>query len=574
MDVNDSFYQSYFTNQSGSVNSWTPNVEGQDSKVSTSLNTKFKPENDFDYNSLIESFNSKNTLEFPQVGRSQGVGETQNQSNTRNITNINWSDFGGGYLSKSLTKSSNTGLTSNQSEFFAQLKSEWESKPASNNQGDGGQNVQSNLNIGVKAPNMNSMLSKILEEGYETRLSSSRASEKSTNRTSIPTGVCHGHGMMNNSLVGSSGYNIIQGHGMLNNNLLNPQLLNSGINLGNVNSLGNNLNTQLLRNQLINNQLLNRQILNNQLLNSHMLANANVFGNPNLGMGFRNVGFNNDYMSGDLLGSSDFITNNFNLDPSRIPMNLYDYHPFGYSKFCKPLKYFKNRPARKKRNNKTELFPLPPLKDSEFEKAVNYLKQTLVSLYKDQIMPIYFNVRGRFIEFNTEEIPPEHIMGICKMKPDIFNVVSNGSLNETFIYLVEEPSWFVNWVDRNDLRDVYPSEMWEQFFQFIKNYKDEHGNEYFPGSIYGMSRTMQDHNLPFLEGMSLGTICHIIQLAIRLKKYLVYDMKTLKPSESVRTGQFTPIPEDAEETAEVQQEQIIEDLKQLVESENPLVTGE
>ncbi|EAN31836.2 OST-HTH Associated domain protein [Theileria parva strain Muguga] len=564
MDVNDSFYQNYFTNQSGSVNSWTPSVEGQDSK-----------ENDFDYHSLIESFNSKNTLEVPLGSRSHSVGEGQNQSTTRSLTGISWSDFGGGYLSKSLNKqSSNTGLTSSQSEFFQQLKSEWESKPSSNNPVDNSQNVQNSLNIGAKTPNINSMLSKILEEGYETRLSSSRASEKSTNRTSIPSGVCQGHGNLNNSLVGNSGYNLMSEHGMLNNNLLNSQLLNSGINLGNVNSLGNNLNAQLLRNQLINNQLLNRRILNNQLLNSHMLANANVFGNPNLGRGFRSMGYNSDYMSGDFLGASDFITNNFNVDPSRIPMNLYDYHPFGYNKFCKPLKYFKNRPTRKKRNNKADLFPLPSLKDAEFEKAVNYLKQTLVSLYKDQIMPIYFNVRGRFIEFNTEEIPPEHIMDLCKRKPDIFNVVSNGSLNETFIYLVEEPSWFVKWVDRNDLRDIYPAEMWDQFFQFIKNYKDEHGNEYFPGSIYGMSRTMQEHNLPFLEGMSLGTICHIIQLAIRLKKYLVYDMKTLKPSESVRSGQFIPIPEAVEENAELRQEQIVEDLKQALESQNPLVIGD
>ncbi|AFZ81390.1 hypothetical protein BEWA_007990 [Theileria equi strain WA] len=218
------------------------------------------------------------------------------------------------------------------------------------------------------------------------------------------------------------------------------------------------------------------------------------------------------------------------LDPRSVGIRQ---RPVGSQGTFKSINAFRKNIPKKKKKKNNEHFALISLRDKEFDDAVDYLKETLVSLYKDQIPPVYFNVRGRFIEFNSKGIAPEHIMDVCKRRSDIFNVVTNGSLNETYIYLVEPPSWFNNWVDRNDMNDTYPQDMWDQFITFLEGVASGRDNTiFFPGSIYGMSRVLQRLNLPFLANMTLGTICHIVQLAIRVRKLIVYDVKTLKPSPS------------------------------------------
>ena len=44
-----------------------------------------------------------------------------------------------------------------------------------------------------------------------------------------------------------------------------------------------------------------------------------------------------------------------------------------------------------------------------------------------------------------------------------------------------------------------------------------------------MARELIQRDLPFLAGLSLGEVCHIVQLAIQHRRLIVYHRKMLKP---------------------------------------------
>ncbi|GIX65297.1 OST-HTH associated domain protein [Babesia caballi] len=189
---------------------------------------------------------------------------------------------------------------------------------------------------------------------------------------------------------------------------------------------------------------------------------------------------------------------------------------------------------RRKRNKfkALEKRTVPQLTGREFHEAMEYLKQILDSLYRDQIPPTFFNVRSRFVEFDTKNIPVEHILNICQRRPDVFRVETNEIINQTYIYFVKPPSYFTRWIDRNDLTDVYPEAMWDQFLDFLVELVNNPENKMpvFPGSIYGTAKVFQKLDLPFFEGMTLGMLCHVVQLAVRVRKLLMYELKTMKPN--------------------------------------------
>ncbi|GBE61863.1 OST-HTH associated domain-containing protein, putative [Babesia ovata] len=188
---------------------------------------------------------------------------------------------------------------------------------------------------------------------------------------------------------------------------------------------------------------------------------------------------------------------------------------------------------RKRSKFKTlEKRAIPPLTGVDFQEAMEFLKQIVESLYRDQMPPTFFNVRSRFVEFDTKNIPVEHIMNICQRRPDVFRVETNDALNQTYIYFVKPPSYFTKWIDRNDLTDVYPEEMWDKFLDFLVELVNnpDHVMPVFPGSIYGTAKVFQKLELEFFEGMTLGVLCHVVQLAVRVRKLLMYELKTLKPN--------------------------------------------
>nr|PVC51399.1 hypothetical protein MACL_00001570 [Theileria orientalis] len=651
--------QRYFDNQPLSPNAWSPCWRDYQPGLVECSGEEHMPEDLFDYYILVESLinaDSEGSASGQDGGSSNScssefdfgkhlsdilrsikfqdsvAGDSKSSASGASVKDINWSDFETSFLAKVQSRISDRPNKDSKPDLISQLKSDWDLKNGVSLKGsglepdykDGGLYTEckqcsgklSNASWSTKSSpshskdfsnafvsGNNSALPRVVD-GVETRLNSSRGSDKSTNRTKLAgkappvshngfsivsdskTSLVNGFSGVNgfgasdlkNSLAtgfdySGMGSNVLVDNGAigLNNSLVNGYKTVSGFNrvngssrnLGfsnyspmrskhaNGNNFGKKGNGQSFRNQLVGNPVVYRQVLNNQLLNSQfvpgqMMGAPNLFNVPCFNPGYGGVAYGGDYFVGaHYLSPHAYVHSDFVGSPAFVHGGYYD--NFRYSRPGKPVskphyhyKPFKSRPVRKKKG-KHDFYAAPSLKGAEFERATELLRQTLLSLYRDQIMPVYFNVRGRFLEFNKDEIAPEHIIDVCIRKSDVFSVVSNGSLNETYIYLVDEPEWFVGWVDRNDLTDHYSTEVWEQFFDFIKGYRDEEGNEQFPGSIYGMSKVMRQLKLPFIEGMSLGTICHIIQLAIRLKNFLFYEVKALKPTETVKNNEFRDI---------------------------------
>jgi len=146
------------------------------------------------------------------------------------------------------------------------------------------------------------------------------------------------------------------------------------------------------------------------------------------------------------------------------------------------------------------------------------LLSAIESLYTDRIKPMSNYVKGRLKEKSCPEDVIKNFVDLYAEHPDLFTVSSD----EAFL-LVNEPTWFKGWVDIDSSQDPYPEEMWEGFAQFLD------GEHTFAGGRYGMARELIQRDLPFLAGLSLGEVCHIVQLAIQHRRLIVYHRKMLKP---------------------------------------------
>merc|ERR1719162_2178099 len=57
----------------------------------------------------------------------------------------------------------------------------------------------------------------------------------------------------------------------------------------------------------------------------------------------------------------------------------------------------------------------------------------------------------------------------------------------------------------------------------------------FPGGRYVCARGFISRNLPFLEGYSLGQVCHVVQIAMTTRKLLGYRSGAIVPYKESQT---------------------------------------
>lgn len=95
---------------------------------------------------------------------------------------------------------------------------------------------------------------------------------------------------------------------------------------------------------------------------------------------------------------------------------------------------------------------------------------------------------------------------------------------EWSVLLAEKPPTFV---DVYSTWDPYPFEFWAAatcYFQSVQPVESA-----LPGGRYACAQALSARDLPFLEGLSLGRICHFVQLAISHRKLLGYKNGALVP---------------------------------------------
>lgn len=159
------------------------------------------------------------------------------------------------------------------------------------------------------------------------------------------------------------------------------------------------------------------------------------------------------------------------------------------------------------------------------------------SLYADDLKPFGRILRKRVGELAAaaSSISPDNVDSLCDV--DIKNLLV---ICEEGHSLVVEPEEGGDWsvliagrhaafVDVYSSTDAYPPGMWgaaAAYFQTISG-----DDMYLPGGRYSCAQALQARNLAFLQGRSLGQVCHIVQLAISQKKLLGYLNGSVVPYE-------------------------------------------
>jgi hypothetical protein len=168
------------------------------------------------------------------------------------------------------------------------------------------------------------------------------------------------------------------------------------------------------------------------------------------------------------------------------------------------------------------------------------VSKALNSLYEDELKPFGRILRKRIAERAAGKDRPDAGAVKIRVLPD----VDMGALMracEDFqragllaMEVEGAGEWSVTLTDREDCfvdfyssEDPYPKEMWDAAIQYFKSLDREEWS--LPGGRYLCAQVLCARGLPFLEGQSLGRICHIVQLGINQKKLLGYKNGQVVP---------------------------------------------
>jgi hypothetical protein len=83
------------------------------------------------------------------------------------------------------------------------------------------------------------------------------------------------------------------------------------------------------------------------------------------------------------------------------------------------------------------------------------------------------------------------------------------------VAIVGRPS---NFADIYNTADIYPQEMWEGAAAYCERAPEEEMT--LNGGRYSCAQILLSRGLPFLDGCSLGQVCHFVELAISEKNML------------------------------------------------------
>jgi hypothetical protein len=176
---------------------------------------------------------------------------------------------------------------------------------------------------------------------------------------------------------------------------------------------------------------------------------------------------------------------------------------------------------------------------AENARDAEILEGALTSLYRDEILPTYNAVKGRISEITGDQAHPvtktfvqlaAHV-NLTGSPPDKYTLTRRGT--ESCIELTDRLHTGV-FIDPTDPTDTYDPEMWKEFERYLNDLQmnrtnDETAPYVFERGRYGMACELRRRKLSFLHGLSLGQICHIVQLGITRKQLICYEDNELKP---------------------------------------------
>jgi hypothetical protein len=150
------------------------------------------------------------------------------------------------------------------------------------------------------------------------------------------------------------------------------------------------------------------------------------------------------------------------------------------------------------------------------------------SLYSDGLRPYGRLVRKRLGEISSErgEVICDGDLGrlrrFCELSHCL--TVEPGEGSEWSVVL---PHLHADFVDVYSTHDVYSPAVWDALSQYL--YLLESRGESLPGGRYSCAKALMASRMPAFSGLSLGKVCHVVQLAMSQKKLLGYLDGTIAP---------------------------------------------
>ncbi|KAF4672372.1 hypothetical protein FOL47_000614 [Perkinsus chesapeaki] len=130
------------------------------------------------------------------------------------------------------------------------------------------------------------------------------------------------------------------------------------------------------------------------------------------------------------------------------------------------------------------------------------IKRTIISLYNDRIYPDFQSVKKRHEErYKAEPLTLDTLMHLCNQNNPDFSIEKAEERPVPGFRLAHPPKSFRGFVSPT---------LWDAFETEINSLMLYEPSCYtFPGGRYGTARALKERNLRFLNGYSLGELCHI-----------------------------------------------------------------
>jgi hypothetical protein len=169
---------------------------------------------------------------------------------------------------------------------------------------------------------------------------------------------------------------------------------------------------------------------------------------------------------------------------------------------------------------------------------MSQVQAAVESLYEDELKPYARIVRKRLEERASLPLGAASGSGV-----DVDMRALRTACEQCSALVVgaeEGGDWFVllagrtaNFVDVYSPQDTYPPQMWLDAAHYFTTLGE--ADMVLPGGRYSCAMVLRERHLPFLEGRSLGQVCHIVQLGISQKKLLGYLHGAVVPYDRSQT---------------------------------------
>mmetsp|Transcript_90899 Transcript_90899/g.190053 ORF Transcript_90899/g.190053 Transcript_90899/m.190053 type:complete len:521 (+) Transcript_90899:54-1616(+) len=197
------------------------------------------------------------------------------------------------------------------------------------------------------------------------------------------------------------------------------------------------------------------------------------------------------------------------------------------------MTWTQKKPAQSQQRAKNRGVRTHSSKASYFNPTREDVLAAVKSLYADRLEPfgriLLRRVREQCIDQfrvscvdQAPLVEPKYLHQVCFECPELSVEAVDG--NEITVTLIGAPTDFVDVCDTND---PYPESLWNEVAKHCEALQGPAA--LLPGGRYACAQALSLQGLPCFQGLSLGEICHIVQLAVSKHKILGYSDGNMVP---------------------------------------------